>query len=188
MKTIVLIFISLFSFYSLADDFFPVTSIIFEIATPHPLEKLEMTLKYPEGLLQKFKPEGAKVTKKNVSINNVSFNATKSYLLVSQTIFVTGAFDSNESSAGCLKSEKGFDINFTFEGSDSLVENNIDRIEVKLCVKEINQNLISGSVKGKIVKGKNYSSIIGPFVKGIIEAQINPLLKALHDDVLSQKY
>jgi hypothetical protein len=186
MKKMLLIFIALFTINSFAQDFFTVPFINFQIATSHPLEKLEVTLKYPEGLLKRFTPEGAKITKKKVTINNVSFNATKSYLFISQTVYVSGTLDSKENNAICTKNEVGYEMNFNFEGSDSLVVDNIDRIEVKLCVKEITNNLISGNLRAKLIKSKNFSNIIGSFAKEIIEAQVNPLLKALHDDVLSQ--
>lgn len=189
-KMMVFIFLSFVSMpisrASLANDFFSIPAVIFQIETPDALEKLDMTLKYPEGLLKKFKPEGAVITKKTGNNNTISFYATKSYLTFSHTVYVNGTFESSENDILCEKNEKGYELNFNFEGSDSMITDNIDRINAKLCVKVLNSKLITGVVRSRIYKNENYSNLLGSVVKGIIEAQINPLLKALREDVHAQ--
>ena len=114
MKLLLFITISTLGFQSYANDYFQVAPIRFEVTANNPLEKLETTLKYPEGLLNKFKPAGAVITNKKVSQNNVSFNMTKSYLLISKTLSVKGTLDANQTNDGCLKGESGFNIVFKY--------------------------------------------------------------------------
>lgn len=188
MKTIIMLLILCQTFgIALAADFFSVPEVTFQIASPDALSKLEMTLNYPEVLLKKFRPGGAVITDKKVSNNNVSFYATKSYLAIPYSVFVSGTFESTELERGCEKNEKAFEINFSFIGSDAMIEDNIDRIKARLCVKVLKANLISGVIRAKIYKKDTYSRLFGGVVKGMIEEQINPLLSALKQAVQNQK-
>jgi hypothetical protein len=69
--------------------------------------KLDDILKYPEGVLKRFKPEGATITNKRVSQNRISFNATKTIMFISKTVMVQGTLDSNENNRGCAANESG---------------------------------------------------------------------------------
>lgn len=167
-------------------DFFTVTPVKFQINATDAKDKLDDILKYPEGVLKRFKPEGATITNKRVSQNRISFNATKTIMFISKTVMVQGTLDSNENNRGCAANESGYDVKLELDGSDAIVLDNIDRLEIKLCVKD-NNNSISGVVKPFIYKGRDYSSTTGSIAKGIIEAQVNPLLKALNDEIASKK-
>lgn len=186
MTKLLLLFCLLFG-SAFAEEFFPVPAVKFQITSNNPIDKLTASLKYPEDLLRRYKPEGAKISNKRVSNNHISFNATKTYMLISKTVGIHGTFDANENDVGCAHNEVGFDLVFVFDGSDQLVSDNIDRLEAKLCAKEQTKTLAMAVVRTKIFKGRNYSNALGPVVKGIIEAQINPLLRALNEELQSSK-
>ena len=186
MKRLML-FLTMFSSIAFAEDFFSIAPFNFQMATLEGLSKLDHSLKYPEGLLEKFKPEGAVITNKTTSLQNVSFYAKKSYFGFSQTVFVKGTFESQSIEKSCQLNETGYNIDFSFEGSDSIVSDNIDHISVLLCVKLLNAELLSVDVLARIYKSAHYSNFLGSIVKDIIEAQINPLIKALRQDVIAQE-
>lgn len=186
MKT--LLFLALIAGTNLqAEDFFTVAPIKFQIESSNVVERLEQTLKYPEGLLGRFKAEGAKMSEKKVSNNSMSFLATKKVLFISKTVLVNGVLDVSEDLKSCDKNHTGHKLVLNLDGSDDLVTDNVDRLEAVICTQSLNGKKLTGSIKGRIYKGHNYSSLVGPVAKGIIEDQLNPLLKALTEEVQSGK-
>lgn len=180
-KLIILLFI--ISSNVFAEEFFTVTPIKFQIVKNEASEKLADVLKYPEGLLKRFKPEGAKITNKRVSNNVISFQATKTILFVSHTVNVNGILDTDVSNSSCDKNQQGYKLTLVLDGSDGLVVDNIDRLEASLCITQIKSNQLIGIAKGRIYKGSNYSNMFGPVAKDMIEAQVSPLLKALNEEI-----
>lgn len=170
-----------------AEEFFTVAPIKFQIESAKVEERLEQTLKYPEGLLGRFKAEGAKMSEKKVSNNSLSFMATKKVLFITKTVFVNGVLDVSEDSKSCDKTQTGYRIVLNLDGSDELVTDNVDHLEAVICTQTLNGKNLTGTVRGKIYKGQNYSSVMGPIAKGIIEDQLNPILKALTEEVQSEK-
>lgn len=170
-----------------AEDFFSVPPKKFQIESLNVEEKLVQTLKYPEGLLGRFKSEGATMSNKKVSNNSMSFEATKTVMFVSKTVFVNGVLDITEEDQSCEKNQHGYKLVLNLDGSDTLVTENIDRLEALICTQSISNKKLTGTVRGKIYKGNDYSFLLGPIAKGIIEDQLNPLLKALTEEVQSGK-
>lgn len=170
-----------------AEEFFSIAPMKFQIESAMVEEKLEQTLKYPEGLLGRFKSEGATMSDKKVSQNMISFNVTKTVMFISKTVFVNGALDVTEDTKSCNKNQKGYKLFLNLDGSDQLVTDNIDRLEAIICAETLTRKKIIGTVKGRIYKGNDYSRLVGPVAKGIIEDQLNPLLKALIEEVQSEK-
>ncbi len=80
-----------------------------------------------------------------------------------------------------------YTIILNLDGSDAIVSENIDRLEAKLCTSFPNAALMNASVNGKIVKGNMYSNLVGGVAKDIISAQVNPLIKALNEEIQSMK-
>lgn len=170
-----------------AEEFFSVAPIKFQLEGTKVEERLEQTLKYPEGLLGRFKSEGAKMSNKKVSHNTMSFQVTKTVMFISKTVFVNGVLDVTEDDKSCVLNQKGYKIVLNLDGSDKLVTDNVDRLEAVICAQTLNNKKISATVKGKIYKGNDYSRLVGPVAKGIIEDQLNPLLKALTEEVAGKK-
>lgn len=167
-----------------AQSFFTVKEVKLNLQVKQIETKLNDTLGAPEKLLKNFTPAGAKITKKTVSNNHISFLATKSVLLISKTVLVNGVLESQENNNGCAKDEFGHDIKFDFAGSDALVYDNIDSLEVKLCTKQINENMATVTAKPRIIKGRNYSNTLGGIARDMIEAQITPLVYSLKTTLL----
>ncbi|MFA6237958.1 MAG: hypothetical protein WC635_11560 [Bacteriovorax sp.] len=182
MKTLVILLLAI-STNVFAEDFFAMKPINFQILKNGVAEKLEEVLKNPEGLLKRFKPEGAKIANKKVSHNVISFQATKTVLFVSHTVNVNGILDTDEDNRNCDKNQKGYKLTLVLDGSDGLVIDNIDRLEAILCTTQVQSNQLTGIAKGIIFKGKDYSNVFGPVARGMIEAQVGPLLKALNEEI-----
>lgn len=187
MRSLILLVAIFFSLRTLAEDFFAVPPVTFLVTSSEGLYKLNQSLTYPESLLKRFKPEGALISKKIVNQQSVSFYAKKSYFGISQTVFVSGTLEAQEQSKLCPKNETGFSIKFSFQGSDAIVSDNIDRISVVLCAKTLNPDLLSVLVRARIYKSAHYSNFLGSIVKEMIEAQVTPLIKALRQDVSNQE-
>ncbi len=162
-----------------ASDFFPVQEVKFNITGNNIQTKLDETLSSPEKLLKLFNPAGAKISKKEVQNNHIKFYATKTVLLISKTVLVRGVLENQSNNNGCATGEFGQDIIFDFAGSDGLVYDNVDRLEVKLCTKQINEKSASVVARPKIFKGRNYSNTMGAIARDMIQAQISPLIQAL---------
>jgi hypothetical protein len=152
--------------------------------TSNPLSKLEQVLLYPENLLKRFEPMGATITNKRVSQNVISFTATKTKLFISKSVYVNGIFESSENKKSCLSGEVGFNLRMHFETSDSLVTDNVEELQAILCLKgESSSSQLNGTVRSKIVLGKNYSSLLGPKIVGLIQEQVNPLIYAITEEL-----
>lgn len=175
-----------FTTHSFAAEQIKLSDVNIVIKTTEGLLKLEDTLKYPESLLKKFQPQGAKITHKKVSHNTVTFVGTKTYMMMSHSVTVKGTLDSVESNIGCKQNENGYDVALSFEGSDSLVYDNFESVRLKLCAKENNEFQLYASLKPVLIKGRAYSGLTGPFVQSIIEAQIKPLITAVESEMLSK--
>jgi len=158
----------------------------FEIQTMNGLDKLDYTLKNPESLLTRFQPEGAQISKKYVSKNVVSFFGTKSWLGLSRSIFVKGSLDSNLNSLGCNETQLRYDVTFNFEGSDGLVADNYEMIKIKICASETSSKNLTLKIYPSLVQSENYSNFTGSYVKRIIQAQINPIIKAINQEITSR--
>lgn len=170
-----------------AAEYTSVDSIQFEIKSENITEKLERTMKNPEPLLLRFRPEGAVITRKEVSSNSMSFVATKNVLFISKSVNVKTQLDIQENSLGCGPEMVGYNFVLSVDGSDSFVTNNVDHLEAKLCVKIFNNQKIVGTVRGKIFKGHNFSRALGPVAINMIEAQVAPLIRALSEEIKLMK-
>ncbi len=174
------------STFTLNAEVIAIKAAQFSVKTQNGLAKLEDSLKYPESLLQKFQPQGAKISNKIVSNNQVSFNGTKGYLGMKKTILVKGTLDSVENKVGCSKTEKRYDVTFSFDGSDGLVADNFEMIKIKVCASENSNTSLLVNIQPSLIQGRNYSDFTGSYVQGIIEAQIDPIIKALNEEISSK--
>lgn len=168
-----------------AEDFLVIEPIKFQVTHPDAEERLADAVARPEALLMRFKPEGAVISNKQVSGNTIRFLATKKVLFISKTVQVNGIVDTREDALGCGKNQRGFNIVLNLDGSDALLTDNVDHLDAKLCVSEVSENTLNVIVKGKILKGRNYSSVTGPVATEMILVQVKPLIKALNDVINS---
>lgn len=159
--------------------------INFQIASDNALFKFEQTVLSPSGLLKRYRPVGAQISKKQVSRNAISFVATKSVLFISKSVYVNGIFDSSPEGRSCLKGELGYSIRMSFDGSDGLLTDNIDGLEAIICLKPQSTSKLTGVVRSKIILGNHYSSTFGPFAVNLIKEQVGPLINALSDEIKS---
>ena len=170
-----------------AKESITLSPINFQINAVDALSKVEQTVLYPEGLLKRFQPVGAKISNKKVSQNVISFVATKSVLFISKSVYVNGILDSVEDSKSCLKDGVGYKIKMSFDASDDLVTNNVEELQATICLYPQSDSKLVGNVQSKIVTGNNYSKVLGPTAVNLIKEQVSPLLNALTEEIKSLK-
>lgn len=188
MKHLILLSFSLlFSFSTLAQGFFQVETREKAIKFQDALRKIESVLSNPNELLQNYTPAGAEISHKTVTNDTIKFLAKKRVGLITKSVWVLGRFSVYPETGICPGQETGYMITMNFSGSDDLVYENIERFEGALCLLEKKFSLVRANIDVKIYKGANYSGLFGSIVRDIIEAQIDPLLQALDDEVRKMK-
>lgn len=185
MKTITTLLLLMVTPSVFANQSIMLTPISIHINAEDALLKLEQTILYPEALLNRYGPVGAKISNKHVSQNVISFTATKAKFLFSKSVFVKGVLATNADSGSCAKGIVGYKLNMNFDFSDDLVKNNVEELQAIICVHAETQSKLTGIVSAKIVIGDRYSSMLGPKAVNLIKAQVSPLLQALAAEIQS---
>lgn len=156
-----------------------------QISADNALTKFEQTVLYPEGMLKRFQPVGAKISNKRVSQNVISFIATKSKLFISKSVYVNGILESSENDRACSKGEVGYSLRMKFDSSDRLVTENVEGLEATICLQSKSDTKLTGLVRSKIIFGNNYSNVLGPIAVNLIKEQVAPLIQALTEEIKS---
>lgn len=159
----------------------------FQVNADHALSKFDDAVNHPEDVLRRFRPDGVRVSNKQVSQNEISFYATKTVLFVTKSIYVHGIFEANEINRGCSRDEKGYLLKMHFESSHRLVTENVQELRAVVCLREISRSKITGRVNAQIIKGPKYSMTLGPMAVGLIKDQVSPLLTALTEEIKSMR-
>ena len=68
-------------------------------------------------------------------------------------------------------------------GSDGIVYDSIDGLIAEVCLKEVNPSLVKGRVAGRLIKGRDYSRMLGGSIREVIEAQVPAFIRALDNGV-----
>ena len=186
MKLSALIIILTLSFSALAQDYFHASRAM-DYKVSDALRKIESVLSNPNDLLQNYTPAGAAISHKTVTNDTIKFLAKKRVGVITKSVWVRGKFAISPEAGICKRNEIGYMITMNFLGSDDLVYENIERFEGALCLLEKSYSHVGANIKVKIFKGSNYSSLFGGIVRDIIEAQLDPLLKALNEEVQKVK-
>lgn len=172
-----------FSFASLAQTHFPIKEQSFEIRGSDALHHLEQLLLSPVEVLEIFEPQGGAITNRKVIGNQITFTATKKIAFISKSVFVKGTLDSEFSKDICPTGEVGFKTTFDLAGSDGIVYDSIDGLVAEVCLKEINSSFVRGRLSGHLIKGNNYSRMLGGSIREVIEAQIPAFIRAMESGV-----
>lgn len=162
-----------------------IAPINLHVSASDALYKFEKTILYPEALLKRYTPVGAKISKKQVSQNVISFVATKSVLFISKSVYVNALIETSSDDRSCARGETGFSLRMQFDSSDDLVTNNVEGLEAIICIKPQSSSKLTANVRSKIVLGNNYSSVLGPTAVNLIKEQVSPLLNALAEEINS---
>ncbi len=162
-----------------------ITPIDFEWNATSVLDKFTDTLKYPEGILNRYEPVGAVITNKKVSSNSISFTATKTKLLISKSIQLNGILTSEVSKKSCSVGQVGYFLKMRFDGSDSLVTDNIEELKAVICLSPLSPDKVKGRIQSQIILGKNYSSLLGPKIVSLVKDQVPQILLALTEEIKS---
>lgn len=185
MKTIVILLLLIVAPSVFAKQSVVLSPITFQVSADDALFKLEKTLLYPEGLLNRFRPVGAKISKKRVSQNVVNFIATKSVLFISKSVYVNGVLDSIVDNRSCSKMDVGYSLKMNFDSSDDLVTNNVEELQAIICLHSQSNSKLAGIVRVRIILGDKYSNALGPIAINLIKDQVSPLLNALTEEINS---
>ncbi|MBC7713953.1 MAG: hypothetical protein H7177_11480 [Rhizobacter sp.] len=187
MKKILLLMVLLLSLPAFARENIVIPPVNFQISTDHALSKFDQALLHPEEILKRYMPIGVKISNKRVTQNEISFIATKTYLFISKSILVNGILESSEVIRGCSREEVGYELKMHFESSDHLVTDNVEELQVLICLREENQSKITGQIRSQIITGSRYSYPTGPFAVSLIKDQVSPLLSAMTEAIKSMR-
>ena len=183
MKYLAIFTLLMISFSSFAVTHFPIKEQSFEIRGENALEHLEQLLLSPAEVLEIFEPQGGTISNRKVTGNQITFTATKKIAFISKSVFVKGTLDSEFSSENCLNGEVGFKATFDLAGSDGIVYDSIDGLIAEVCLKEVNPSFVKGRVSGRLIKGNDYSRMLGGSIREVIEAQVPAFIRALDSGV-----
>lgn len=180
MKTVCALLIAFVSIQvACAENAFPLAPVSFEITASRIEDKFNDVVMDPESFLKNYRPEGAVISRKTVSHGSIRFYATKTVLFVTQTVMINGAIDVEQTKSRCPKSTLGYSAVMDFAGSDDLITDNFDRMELSICASVKGDNLLMATVNGRLIKGNHFNPVIGEITKEVIAAQVNPLIKAI---------
>jgi hypothetical protein len=161
--------------------------ISFRVSADNVLSKFEQAVLYPEGVLKRFQPVGAKISNKHVSQNTISFVATKSKFFISKAVHVNGILESSADNRTCSKKDVGYTLKMSFDNSDDLVTNNVEGLEAIICLHSQSDRELVSIVRSRIILGNNYSKMLGPIAINLIKEQVSPLLNALTEEIKSMR-
>lgn len=161
--------------------------INFELMSSNVHEKMELVLMSPENMLKRYRPSGAKITKKYVDRSQVQFYAEKTVYLYTKKVFIKGYFTVEKNQACVSKDDTGYIANMDLFGSDLIITDNIEKYTAQICVSKISQDKAFVKVKANLHKSFNYSSIVGPIITDILSAQTGAFIEAITDEVKSIK-
>lgn len=159
----------------------------FHVSTVEALSKFDQVISNPESVLKRYRPVGVKVNNKRVAGNEISFNAVKTVLLISKSVYVHGVLDTREIAKGCGSGERAYSLRMRFESSDRLVTDNVDELKALLCLREISNSKVSGQIRPALITGDRYSRTLGPLAINLIKDQVSPLLSALTEEIKSMR-
>jgi hypothetical protein len=187
MKCLVIFSLLIFSYASFAATHFPIKEKNFEIRGADALQHLEQLLLSPSEVLNIFEPEGGEISNRQVTGNQITFTATKKVAFISKSVFVKGTLDSEFSDEICHDGEIGFKATFDLAGSDDLVFDSIDGLIAEVCLKEMNKSFVKGRVSGRLIKGHNYSRMLGGSIREVIAEQVPAFIRALEMGVKKRR-
>jgi len=157
----------------------------FDINIENANSKLEDTIRDPQGILVRFVPAGVLVKSKSVNNGLIDIVVSKTVMLMTKTVHIKGALDIIPEQTKSTN-EICYTINMDFAGSDQMVTDNIDLLSMLFCATKINKNRLKVNVVTKIIKGANYSSLMGSVTAGIIQDQLQPIVTAVQKSIESQ--
>jgi hypothetical protein len=137
--------------------------------------------------LKKFEPTGAQIQNKKVVGTTITFTAVKTILGISKKVFVSGVLSTERVNYGCRVNEVAYLAQMDFSKSQDTLSNNIESLQMNICVEVKSSQSIIVRVQSKLYKGNKYGRILGNIAKEIIEAQIDPIIVAIRQVVASIK-
>jgi hypothetical protein len=184
-KSLLTLTFILFSMQSFAVDSIALPNKSFDINTENAIRKLEDTIKDPHGILIRFVPAGVSVKNKSINNDQIDIVASKTVMMMTKTVHIKGALDVIPAQTKSAN-EICYNIKMDFAGSDQMVTDNIDQLSMLFCATKINEGKLKVNVVSKIIKGANYSSLLGSVTSGIVQDQLQPIVIAVQKSIESQ--
>lgn len=174
----VIILMSLFVVSSHANETIPISERVVLVKIANSKERLQLVMENPNVILQNYQPTKAQIRKKKVFANSIEFYAKKTVLFITANVYVRGNLKIEKSDKNC-QDGLSYEGEFDFQGSDGLIYESIESLNVQVCILEINQNEAELKITGKMIKSEHYMNPVGSIVRDLIEAQFEPLAEAI---------
>lgn len=160
----------------------------FELKRPNAINAVISASTDISGFLRNFKPQGAQISRLQVSGDNLEFVVTKKILMISKSARVNADVDVARNNPNCpALAATSFQVSLDFDKSDDLVADNIDTVRMDFCVFEPVPDQIRVTAKGFLTQGPRYDSIIGGVMVSEISNQIPALVQAFKLHVVNQR-
>ena len=152
-----------------------------DFKTSDALMKVENVISNPQDILEDYKPAGGVIKDKKVNNNEVTFKMIKKVIIFSKTINIQILVNHSPDSSICGKGIVGYKYELLLDGSDDIVTNNVDKVDIDICLTEKSKDWVTASFKTTLYKGDNYSEPVGSIAVGTIKDQVDPLIESLNN-------
>lgn len=173
-----IILMSVFAVSSHGNETISISERVVLVKIANSKERLELVMENPHVILQNYQPTKAQIREKKVFGNSIEFNAKKTVLFITANVYVRGNLKIEKAQQNC-RDGVGYEGEFDFQGSDGLIYESIESLNIQVCILEINQNEAELKIKGKMVKSEHYMNPVGSIVRDLIESQFEPLAEAI---------
>lgn len=144
-------------------------------------QRIDELLARPEAVLMRYKPVGMTVRNKKVTGNIIEFEATKSVLGISKTVFYRGTLTLNvtkdQTNVRCFTATQDFD------GSGELIYDSVTKFELFICAEIINNANAKATITPKLTEGRNPGGLFGSIATDLIIDQIDPVILAIKEEL-----
>jgi hypothetical protein len=168
-------------------DFFTTPTKTIALNAAEIENKIDQAILNPEGILKRFQPTGAEISNKRIVGTAIDFNAKKKIGPIFKNVYVNGVLSTERTSNKCFDGEIAYAAKMDFSKSQDTLSDNIESLQMSVCVSLKSDSLAVVRIDTKIFKGYKFGRLVGTVAKEIVEAQIDPIVAALKAEVSAAK-
>lgn len=149
------------------------------VTAPNIATKIDELIARPEAVLERYVPVGISVKNKKITGNTIEFNATKSVLGISKTVFYRGTLTLEIISE--TETKRCFLATQDFSGSGELIYDAVTKFELTICAEIISANQAKAVIVPRLTEGRNPGGLYGTMATNLIVDQIDPVVVAIKE-------
>lgn len=149
------------------------------VSSPNIALKIDELIARPEQVLERYVPVGITVKNKKITGNTIEFNATKSVLGISKTVFYRGTLSLEIISETANK--RCFLATQDFTGSGDLIFDAVTKFELTICAEILSDKDAKAIITPRLTEGRNPGGLYGSMATSLIIDQIDPVILAIKE-------